>query len=181
LEPWFPEHTLIMDVSIRKATLEDAHDIASVHILTWQETYRSIAPQQYLDSLSIATRTTEWKSRLEKGESDTFVAILDGRLCGFVDGGRARKQVRDFDVEFYSVNVYSTAQGRGIGRLLIRRLAETFRANGHTKAAVWVLADNPSRHFYEHIGAQEIGQSVLSIGDVDLPEIGYGWQDLRTL
>jgi ribosomal protein S18 acetylase RimI-like enzyme len=178
-----PSHCTIsiMNVSIRKATLQDAPDIAQVHVVSWQKTYRGIAPQHYLDSLDVNTRTREWKFKLEKAESDTFVAILDGKLCGFIDGGLARKQVQDFDAEFYSVNVHPAAKGQGIGRLLIRRLVETLRANGFTKVAVWVLADNPSRHFYEHLGGQEIGQSILSVGGADLPEIGYGWQDLQTM
>lgn len=53
-------------VSIREATLQDAADIARVHIMAWQETYRGIAPQTYLDSLDINERIESWKSRLDQ-------------------------------------------------------------------------------------------------------------------
>jgi ribosomal protein S18 acetylase RimI-like enzyme len=170
-----------MTLSIRAATLQDAPAIAHIHITSWQHTYRGIAPQHVLDALDTTTRTQEWVSRLEKADSYTFVAMLDGHMCGFIDGGPARKQVRDFDAEFYSVNMHPAAKGRGVGRLLMRRLAETLRGNGFVKASVWVLAENPARRFYEHLGAVEIGESVMTVGGVDLKEIGYGWQDLRTL
>lgn len=170
-----------MSVWIRKATLQDAPTIAHIHIISWQQTYRGIAPQQYLDSLNIETRTKEWQSKLEKSKSSTFVAVLDGQICGFIDGGRARKHVQDFDVEFYSVNVHPDTKGRGIGRLLMRGLAEEFCAAGLIKASVWVVASNPSRRFYERLGGQEIGKSILSIGGFDLDEVGYGWLDLKTL
>jgi ribosomal protein S18 acetylase RimI-like enzyme len=170
-----------MDILIRKATPQDASNIANVHIISWQETYRGIAPQHFLDSLNTGVRTTEWSSRLEKAECNAFVAILKGQLCGFIDGGLAHKKIEDFDAEFYSVNVHPAMKGLGIGRLMMRRLAEALRAEGFRKAIVWVLADNSSRRFYEHLGAQEVGKSILSVGGADLPEIGYGWQDLRTL
>lgn len=170
-----------MNLSIRKATLEDAANIARVHIVSWQESYRGIVPQPYLDSLEIGARTDAWKSRLERPVSTVFVAILDGQLCGFIGGGRAREPVQDFDGEFFAIYLLDAAKGHGIGRLLMRRLAETLLANGLTKGMVWVLADNPTRNFYEHLGAREIAQKIAPVGGADLLEIAYGWQDLRTL
>jgi ribosomal protein S18 acetylase RimI-like enzyme len=170
-----------MNILIRKAIVEDAASIAHVHVVSWQESYRGIVPQPYLDSLDIDRRTESWKSRLDRVDSNVFVAILDGQLCGFAGGGLAREPVQDFDGEFYAIYLLDTAKGQGIGRLLMRRLAETLRANGLAKGVLWVLADNPSRGFYERLGGQEIAQKIAPIGGVDLLEIAYGWQDLRTL
>lgn len=169
-----------MNLTIRKATLQDAPDIARVHVISWQETYQGIVPQPYLDSLNINARTERWKSMLDQANSNSnvFVAILNGQLCGFIGGGRAREPVQNFDAEFYAIYLLQDAQGQGIGRLLMRRLAETLHENGLKRAMLWVLADNPTRTFYEHLGAQEISQKVIPIGGADLLEIAYGWQDL---
>jgi ribosomal protein S18 acetylase RimI-like enzyme len=171
----------MMNLSIRKATIQDAANIAHVHVVSWQESYHGIVPQPYLDSLDVNERTESWKSRLHRTDINVFVAILDGKLCGFVSGGVAREPVQDFDGEFYAIYILRAAKGQGIGRLLMRRLAETLRDKGLTKAVLWVLADNPSRHFYERLGAQEISQKIAPVGGADLLEIAYGWQDLRTL
>jgi hypothetical protein len=44
--------------------------------------------------------------------------------------------------------------------------------------AVWVLALNPSRKFYEALGGQSIGEQEIERGGRPLVEIAYGWSDL---
>lgn len=116
------------------------------------------------------------------GNHNVFVAIVDGQICGFVRGGPISQPVQDFDAELYAINLVDAAKGKGIGRRLVRHLAETLRAMGLTKVVVWVLADNPSRRFYERLGAQELmEQKIMHIGGANLLEIAYGWQNLQSL
>lgn len=170
-----------MNLSIRKATLQDAPDIARIHVVAWQETYHGIIPQSYLDYLNIDMRTQNWKSLVDQADSNIFVAVLDGQLCGFIGGGVVREPVEDFDAEFYAIYLFQAAKGQGIGRRLMRCLAERLRANGLAKVMLWVLADNPSRGFYERLGGQQIARKIATIGGADLLEIAYGWQDFLTL
>jgi len=37
------------DVAVRRATIDDAVDIADVHVATWRATYRGLMPQSLLD------------------------------------------------------------------------------------------------------------------------------------
>ena len=109
------------------------------------------------------------------------MAIVDGQVCGFIGGGLPREAIHDFDAEIYGIYLLDAAKRQGIGRLLLHKLVERLRANGLTKAFLWVLADNPSRTFYEHLGAEEITQKIVPLGGANLLEIAYGWQDLATL
>lgn len=170
-----------MNIEIRRATVQDAADIGNVHVVAWQESYRGIVPQPHLDSLDVPTRIKAWKSRLDQGVTTVFVAILDGQLCGFISGGQAREPIQDFDGEFFAIYLLQAAKGRGIGRLLMRRLAGTLLTKGYSKGFVWVLADNSTRHFYEHLGAQEIARKTAPIGGADLLQIAYGWQNVQTI
>lgn len=45
---------------IRPATVDDAHDLAVVHVRSWQQAYRGLMPQAVLDRLSIAEREAGW-------------------------------------------------------------------------------------------------------------------------
>ena len=47
--------------------------------------------------------------------------------------------------------------------------------------AVWVLAGNPSRFFYEAIGGRRIALRTERMGDEDVQEIAYGWDDIDEL
>ncbi|MEJ6553652.1 hypothetical protein PQI51_01275 [Microbacterium esteraromaticum] len=45
---------------IRPASVDDAHDLAVVHVRSWQQAYRGLMPQAVLDGLSIAEREAGW-------------------------------------------------------------------------------------------------------------------------
>ena len=170
------------ELLIRQATLQDAYNIARVHVAAWQETYHGIMPQPYLDSLDVKSRADAWVSRLSQENCSVFVAATqDGQICGFISGGCIREPLQNFDAEFYGIYLLSAVKGQGIGKLLMYRLAETLRTDGFTKAMLWVLADNPARGFYERLGGQQINQKTVLIGGVDLLEISYGWCDLQAL
>ncbi len=166
---------------IRKAIVQDAQEIARIHVASWKTTYPGIVPQSYIDSLDAASLAGSWQTRLEKAEMHIFVAENEGGLCGFVSGGPLREPIQAFDAEIYAIYLLHAAQGQGAGKLLMQRLAETLRMDGHLQAAVWILAENPSRGFYEHLGGSQIAQKTIQIGDANLLEVAYGWNDLRTL
>jgi hypothetical protein len=44
--------------------------------------------------------------------------------------------------------------------------------------AVWVLARNPSRRFYEVLGGKRITEQEIVRGGESYVEIAYGWSDL---
>ena len=77
-------------MTIRCAAASDAHDIARVHVSSWQEAYKGIVPSTYLDSLSVAERVTRWAEIFERGGSDTFVADESGAIIGFSTYGATR-------------------------------------------------------------------------------------------
>ena len=43
---------------------------------------------------------------------------------------------------------------------------------------LWVLKDNPTRGFYEHLGGVEDREQSTEIGSASYFEIAYGWPDL---
>jgi hypothetical protein len=46
--------------------------------------------------------------------------------------------------------------------------------------AVWVLAANPFRKFYEAIGGKVVAEQQIERGGLSFTETAYGWQDLNT-
>lgn len=77
--------------------------------------------------------------------------------------------------------VLSRHHGEGIGRHLTTHMARTLGKNGREGMIVWVLADNPARDFYEHRGAIEAGEQIVTVGDQEYREIAFVWQDLARL
>jgi RimJ/RimL family protein N-acetyltransferase len=79
-------------LQIRPALLDDAASIATIHVEGWQEAYRGLMPQNYLNSLNISERQQLWQKRLDSPKSDqkTFVIETKNEVQGFSSFGRSR-------------------------------------------------------------------------------------------
>lgn len=170
-----------MPANIRGATIEDAAHIARVHVASWRETYAGIVPEGVLASLSVDERAAAWLERIVEGKFVILVAEAAGAVCGFASGGPAREGLSGFEGEIYALYVLHSAQKQGTGAALIRRVGAELSRQGFSSAGVWVLAANPARGFYEHLGGRFVVEKPVTIGDAALPEIALGWPDLRTL
>ncbi len=169
-----------MSITIHKATPEDAPSVAYVHIQSWHETYTGIVPQAHLDSLSVETRTAHWKAHLQReGSFDVYLALLDGQACGIAAGGKTSETetAAAYQGELFLVYVLQSAKGKGIGRLLTKKVSEVIRADGLKGAVVWVLEKNPSKGFYEHIGGKDVARKTTGIGGVEFVKVMYAWKD----
>ena len=80
---------------LRPAEDRDVHQLAEVHVLTWQRAYVGIVPQSTLDGLSAENRRPGWVERLAKGGVSTWVAVENDRILGFVTVGPSRDDGSD--------------------------------------------------------------------------------------
>ena len=160
---------------IRRARPGDAAAIAQVHVQSWREAYHGIIPQPYLERLSLPAHERQWRRSFADG-GWAFVAEWEQRLVGFASGGLSRTR-KDVSGELYVLYVLRSSQGRGIGRALFDACHYELARCGHHGLLVWVLADNPARGFYAHLGGEPAGESIVSIAGVRLPEVAYVWQD----
>lgn len=63
----------------------------------------------------------------------------------------------------------------------MQALAARLLERGHTSMLVWVAAKNPATHFYASLGGQPVASRTEPFGGVDVEELAYGYDDLRTL
>ena len=175
-------------ITIRPATLDDALGIAKVHIDTWRSTYQGIVPAAYLDRMSYEERARRWLQRLQEAETEGkaayFVIVAEDepeQIVGFVCGGYNRNEDPIYKSELYAIYILEAYHGRGIGRLLVKRLIEKLVAMGIESMLLWVFETNPARRFYESLGGQVVRANSFEIEGVTLNEVAYGWLDIRTL
>lgn len=164
--------------SIRLAEVRDAAAIAHVHVQSWLTTYRGLVPEEYLTSLNEAERIPIWKEWLTRDIS-VFVAEIEGNIVGFAGGGPIREPLAAYDAELYTIYLLQQVQGRGIGKNLLRTVAEALVRADHTSMLVWVLEQNPAVRFYERTGAGRLTSKQIEIGGISLTELALGWPDLR--
>lgn len=163
--------------------------IADIHVACWRETYRGMMPARTLTGLDVLEWAGRWRGNLcdEDPAAATFLALDEaGDPAGF---GYCRRQRSEklaplgFAGEITSLYLLRRMQRRGAGRRLLARMAAHLLANGCESAGVWVFRDaGHARRFYEFHGATPTGvEGVWEIYGLVLPDMAYGWRDLRAL
>lgn len=157
------EH-LVME--IRRAELDDAMAIATVHVRSWQAAYPGQIPQGYLDSLRPEDRVEGWQQVLSATDwpregvfllvdtqatsapatSDPLSVLGFSHICPTRDD--------DFDPtttgEITSIYLASKTWGTGNGALLMKATLDEMRSAGYVTATLWALDTNArARRFYE--------------------------------
>jgi ribosomal protein S18 acetylase RimI-like enzyme len=164
---------------IREASAADSPAIAKVHVASWRSTYRGIISDEVLAGLSYPDRERMWQDSLTTHRSSNFIYVVeadDGPIVGFVAAGKERTGRADFPGEIYAIYLLKDYHGRGWGRQLFLAAAERLGLEGFTGLMLWVLADNPTRGFYETLGGRLLGEQQIQIGSDSLAEVAYGWE-----
>jgi ribosomal protein S18 acetylase RimI-like enzyme len=169
--------------SVRRADPADARAIAEVSVAGWQEAYRGMLPDGFLDSLRVDSRERGWHEMLtrdEPGRTPAWVAEEEGRVAGFVSCGPPR----DEDVplpgaEIYAIYVRPELWRGGIGRALLDTATAHLRATGARTLVLWVLeANERARAFYEAMGWRpDGGRQELELGGTSTIEVRYRFRD----
>ena len=142
---------------IRNAELSDAAELA---VLMSELDYETQAPDMEM----------RLKSILSNAAFKTFVAIMDGRVCGMIGTFTyASYEHNDPGARILALVTLSTARRRGIGRALIAAAEEDLAQRGITRVSLNTsLARKGAHKFYESVGYERNGwrfMKQLAVGD----------------
>lgn len=166
-------------VTLAPATEADLPEIARLHIGSWQDAYRGILDDAFLDDEVPVVLSRRWAA-LPVGEWIVTTARGPAGLLGFIatdclkPGGRGA----------YVDNLHAAPQARrlGVGRRLMADTARQLVARGETRMWLTVLADNhPSRAFYRAMGGQEHAVWRESLFGAPVQSVPVEWHDLAAL
>jgi 3-deoxy-manno-octulosonate cytidylyltransferase (CMP-KDO synthetase) len=169
---------MLPGIRFRQATLEDMPRVADVHIRSWQQSFRSIVPDHYLDEMSVEKRTERLTDRFKRPPYSMILAEHpNGEIAGFIDFGPPVLDVGR-DVQIYSFYFLKHFQRLGIGKRLFSHCLEQITRDGHRSICLDALEASPYRAFYEKMGGKVIGRDVHRLGEEDFATVIYGWDDL---
>ena len=171
-------------MQIRSAHVNDADDLARVHVDSWRVAYKGIVPDEHLASLSYEKRARRWRESLSNADSAAFVYVAqddNGTVVGFAGGGPERDGDPNYTGELYAIYLHPDYLRRGIGRQLTQTVARRLIEMDLSSMLVWVLAQNASRPFYEALGGKYLYEKPIEIGGANLIEVAYGWPDVHAL
>lgn len=166
-------------ITYRMATAADTSQIAALHARSWQETYRGIMPDEFLDNEVEAERLAVWQERFAEHPPNRQIIVAEdgGQLVGFACVVAGSDPV--YGALLDNLHVASSHKGRGIGRKLIKQAAEWVQLQDATSPFfLWVYEQNHSaKAFYDALGA--INQEALR-GENGIV-LRYVWPDTGRL
>jgi ribosomal protein S18 acetylase RimI-like enzyme len=135
-------------------SLDDADEVARVHVRVWQEAYAGLMPADYLDSLDPAAFGEGWRERLlhpPVGQAHWLVRDEHG-IVGITSSGPARDADAPAVHELYAINVLARGHGTGVANALLEH------AVGDRAAFLWVVEGNArAQAFYRRHGFVDDG------------------------
>jgi ribosomal protein S18 acetylase RimI-like enzyme len=180
-------------ITVRKARVADAIAIGAVHVAAWRSTYPGILPDAFLARLSVSRQAAFYEAAI-RGGTGVMVASASGvdvpsgtgpRIIGFSTAGRARhaeiagKRLAEGEVE--TLYVLDDWRERGVGRRLMRAAAGHLMDIGCKSAFLWVLRDNPSRWFYQHLGGRSVAEQTIPFAGHMVVQTAFVWDPIEQL
>ena len=177
---------------VRPATIQDAAALAHIQVDSYRTAYAGLMPAEYLARFSYEEQEQDWRDLLgepgEPGEPGGDVLLVaengQGELAGYALArpGSVEDQPA-YDSELLALHVRRAWQRQGIGYALVSAVAGTLGRRGCTSLVLTVLAGNPARAFYEHLGGTPAGEKRWALDELDFEvvEVAYSWPDIRQL
>ncbi len=169
---------------IREASAKDYPAIAALHAANWQQHYRGIYSDAYLDREAIPERLAAWQQRLGGPAANQQVLVamqhdsMVGFACFFIDEDPLWGSYLD------NLHVAAAAQGLGVGRRLLQACAACLVNSAKTaKLYLWVYeANTAARAVYRHLGARHVGtEKQLTKDGRQAIACRYAWDNVAPL
>jgi GNAT superfamily N-acetyltransferase len=171
-------------IELKPAEFSDYPTIAKLHAQSWQNTYRNILSNKFLDEEVEKERLEFWHKKFlsSSPNQQIILAISDQSIVGF------SCLYLDYDPTYGSLldnlHVLQKFHNAGIGRLLFKNCAETILKKAATpKMHLWVYeANENARKVYEHLGASHL-YTIKKITDdgTEARVCKYLWEDISSL
>ncbi|MCE7056567.1 GNAT family N-acetyltransferase [Algoriphagus sp. AGSA1] len=150
-------------INIVPASKEELIHVQSIAQRTWPDTFEEILSPEQIEYMLNWMYSLE---TLEQQSSDGYLFFLaeeNGEKLGFT--GIEVNQVPG-KTKIHKIYILPTAQGKGIGKLLIKKAKEIALANDQVSLLLNVNKYNQGAiTFYEYLGFVKIDEEVIDIGN----------------
>ena len=176
-----------MPIVIREGRIEDSKGIATVHLVTWQKSYRDFFPHEKLDNFSIEEYALTWEKRIQSNDENEICLFIaedkESGIVGFATGGRAGKfdKPSTFDCEIYTIYVLNDYHRKGIGSALVQQLLQVFRSKEWKTMIIWTFKESIFRLFYEKLGGVPSESQKYEKWDTKHELSGYVWDNISEI
>ena len=167
-----------MNFIIRKKERKDCAAVAHVVTVAWNETYKGIVPDEFLNNLYINEdeRAKNSYNNFNEKENHQYVLEVDNKVVGFVNVGSSDEKDYENCGEIHAVYIINGYKGHGYGKKLIDAGIQELKSMNFDKMVIGCLDGNPSNEFYKHLGGKFIKTRIFE--KLQLPENVYYFEKI---
>lgn len=148
-------------IEIKEVNLEDIPEIQSISKIVWPVTFAEILSQEQISYMMDMMYSTESLTRQIQVENHHYIlAQKDGEFLGYLS---YQNQVENEYCKVHKIYVLPTAQGLGVGKVLIEYAKQQAMEGGDSELRLNVNRYNKALEFYKHIGF-----AILKTEDIDI-------------
>ncbi len=155
-------------MNFSKILLQDIPGLSKMHITCWNETYRGIIPDKYLDDLNLNDRINMWSKFIQNIDHFGELVRKGDEIVGFLSAGRMRGDNSHSQNEIFALYILKKYHRQGIGRELCDRFMTQLKISD---VCAWVLEDNPACDFYKRMGGTVVDSRMDEYCSQKLNEI----------
>lgn len=168
-----------MALRLRTARAGDAAAIAEIHVASWQDAYRGVLPDAFLDSELEGRLHAHWAGLFagRRPPGAVILATAGGTAAGFAAAWR-----EGANAHIDNLHVRPGLRRAGIGRALLGFTALRLMQMGADTADLWVLAANrDALRFYARLGGAVVQQQDRPTQGQVVPQCRVAWADIQVL
>ncbi|MDQ4139497.1 MAG: GNAT family N-acetyltransferase [Bacteroidota bacterium] len=171
-------------IKLREAQFQDYTAIAKLHATSWQQHYRGIMSDNFLDNEVEHDRLKVWHERLQNPPENQKIILatlnenLVGLSCFYLNDDP------DFGTLIDNLHVAKNLQKSGVGAMLLKESAKFIRDHANfPKMYLWVYELNKNaRAFYDRLGGKNF--QTIEVENIDKTKAlvcRYVWEDVSSI
>ena len=168
---------------IRFLTKEDIPEHQKLITTVWQETYKGIVNQTYLDKLTSTEESRIELNKLNYNESqkDTLIIEENNKIIGFIRFGQTDEKEYKNTGEIFALYILSKYQKKGYGLKLVKAVISELLKQNYKNMIIGCISKNPSNQFYQHIGGKKVKERPFPKTGDNLIENIYYYEDIKRM
>ena len=150
-----------MNYVIRRRERKDCEAIAKLITICWNETYRGLVSDEFLDGLykNEEDRIKNSYEKFDENDNHQFVLEVDGKVVGWMNIGDS-DEGSEYG-EIHAIYILNEYKGFGYGRKLVEEGIKEIKSMGFKQMIIGCLDGYKSNEFYKHIGGKFIKQRMF--------------------
>ncbi len=159
-----------MDITIRKITVSDLHELQEIGIRTFEETFASENSKEDMKKyLENSFASEKMKAELADKNSEFYFALFKGKAIGYlkVNSGQSQTEIKSEDaMEIERIYVLKEFHGKKAGQVLFDKAIEIARVNNMKYVWLGVWEENHRAiRFYEKNGFVAFDKHIFKLGN----------------